>query len=328
MFAKTRARTDRLLTALVALLAIGLGASVYVAFRPDGPPPGDVASPPTVPAPSAISPAPLTDADIVALWGARDPKKPDEGVAPNVPGIDRHGTPQFIVRGIVYSTTKPSVAFIEAEKKLALYQEGQLADGWRIEKIERGAITVARGDVTRCIPVSTTSYAGRAWTPEPRKDTQTAAQRRTVSISGSKAPGGKTLAKRERRVFGPTGASNRQPRTVFRPPPGADATVAVPQALVEKARTDPRSLLGDVKAAFFKDRDGTAKGVLLSRVPAGSLAARYGFAPGDRIVEVNGQQLTSLAQASQLYARHRNDSSATVTIERGGVRKNVVYYAR
>ena len=172
MFAKTRARTDRLLTALVVLLAIGLTASVYVAFRPDGSPPGDLASPATVPAPSEASPAPLTDADFVAVWGAHAPKNLGADVAPDPSDIGPDGMPRFIVRGTVCSATKPSVAFIEAAKKLGLYREGQLADGWRIEKIERGAITVARGGVTRCIPVSTTSYAGRPWAPEPRRSAE------------------------------------------------------------------------------------------------------------------------------------------------------------
>ena len=328
MFAKKRARTDQLLTAVVVLLAAGLCASVYVAFRSDTPTFRDVEPPAAAPEISPAPPAPLTEADLTAVWGARDPEKPSDEAPNTASPAELNGRPTFVVRGIVYSTTGPSVAFIEVAKKLGLYREGQLAEGWRIEKIERGAVTVVSGDARFCMPISAASYAGRPWNPEPQPAvTRTVETDRPSPVVSKTGPDGReqTLQRTIRRAGVP--ASRSRP-PLFPRPENADATVAVPQDLVEKARTDPRSLMDEVKFGFIKDADGRTNGVVLNRVPTGSLAARYGFAPGDRIVAVNGQALTSLAQASRLYDRHRNDSSATVTIERGGVRKNVVYYAR
>jgi S1-C subfamily serine protease len=69
--------------------------------------------------------------------------------------------------------------------------------------------------------------------------------------------------------------------------------------------------------------DPSAEGVVVTTVPADSIAAQYGFQPGDIIVAVNG---TKIARTRDLERTTSNPSRLwRVTIERGGQQISAVF---
>jgi len=104
--------------------------------------------------------------------------------------------------------------------------------------------------------------------------------------------------------------------------------VAVAPELVEKLRQDPKSVRFGVNFSPLVDKRGTMRGISVDGVASGSVGARYGLAPGDRILAVNGHPITSPSSAMQLYQRYRNSDSVSVTLLRDGTERNVVFYVR
>jgi len=99
--------------------------------------------------------------------------------------------------------------------------------------------------------------------------------------------------------------------------------VSISREVMESARQDPAAALEGVRYEFPTGGQG---GILLSAVPVKSLPARCGFAPGDRIVAVNGQPIDSPNRALELYARYRDSASVVVTLERQGKRRDIEYF--
>jgi len=118
-----------------------------------------------------------------------------------------------------------------------------------------------------------------------------------------------------------------------RPAPGVarwvepvdDATFRVDRRLVEAALGG-----GEALAPSLRGVDGRlgAEGFTLSRVPPGSLPARLGLLAGDRIVALGGRPLSGLEGIAQAQVELARSSRVTVTVLRGGVRRDLVYDVR
>ena len=326
MLAKLRARLDRLATGGLILLACALCASVYFALTP--------ATGKTSTEPPALAPkqtfdtdaSPLTEERLSAVWKHRDPV---EGAPPSRVVSVTAKPALFTVRGIIYSSTGESVAFIEDKGNLVLCAVGHQLDGWEISAIEATAVTVIKDGEEHRLFYSPASYANRplkAMIPFGKSETQAVASRAVGARHRQVSD--RTRQNRDegtRRVASVAAAPlRRAPRDH-----NADATQALPRSIAEKARRDPEALADGVKMSPALASDGKKMiGVSIDHVANGSIAARYGLATGDRVVAVNGQTIDSPTRAYQLYQRYRNSDEVSVTIERGGKRKTVLYYVQ
>lgn len=67
--------------------------------------------------------------------------------------------------------------------------------------------------------------------------------------------------------------------------------------------------------------DGT--GVVLRHVQSGGVAERAGCIAGDRLLMINGTPLTTISQTQQLIANLQRGATLQITLERGGIRREV-----
>ena len=282
-----------------------------------------------------VSPSPrtseraLSSKDLWACWAGRDPApravsrtpaRPPRAKPVVPPKPPPPPAPSFLVRGIIHEPRDGSVVFIEHDKELCLKRRGERIRGWRVLTIDVDAITIGRDGRVERLGLAERRFAsaGRGLAPGPRRPQGRGA--RTNRVRSHRGPGRRGLARTSR------GAT---PLAVTPRRGDADAMVAVPASLVEEARKDPLAVYrrDGVKLAI-SSKDGRMDGVTISAMPRGSLAARFGFAVGDKIVAVNGQPLDSPARALQLYNSHRDSNALTVTLERSGQRRNVLFYER
>ena len=336
MFAGRQLRRDRLLSAGLALLVIGLCAAVYLVWNSRPRLFTDIGEEPAIASDTDATRAATRAAeDFRGVWEGRDPDR--VATETELSDLARAGTSSsdalgFTLRGTIYSTTGESLAFIECGGTLGVYGVGEIIEGWRLTAIRISSVTVTRDDQERTLAVQYRPFSGR--TPsalasrastndrvsEPESSTSVGSAR-PVAGKGSRH-GVATQGVRTTQSSGPV-ATTPRPR-----PQGADATVAVAPELVERLRQDPTSVRFGVDFSPLVDKRGTMRGISVDGVASGSIAARYGLAPGDRILAVNGQPISSPASAVQLYQRYRNSNSVSVTLLRDGTERNVVFYAR
>lgn len=333
MFTRLRVMLDRTLLVAVILLGLGLGGAAWLAFGPESAAPPTSRAIETAPGGPHEAPAPVSEQELARLWAGLDPERPP--AADKAPGSAPAKTASpdamhFALRGVIFSTTRPSVAFIQHGKRVGLYRVGQIIDGWEIRHIGRGGVTFAKDGKERQVGIASSSYADRGGAPLRTDAAQAARRSASPPSQQEKTPSLLGRSSRSRRFGRAVRASLTTPPSVksFRPPPDADASVSIPKQVAERARTDPKSLMTGVELSVLRGKNGVMQGVSLDNVAQGSIAARYGLAPGDRIMAVNGESISSPARAAQLYQRFRGNDSVTVTLERNGQRKNVVYYVR
>lgn len=132
-------------------------------------------------------------------------------------------------------------------------------------------------------------------------------------------------------------ATNGVPRgRVTKPsPPPRDFARLVERVDEDTYRVD-RSLL-DLAVSSGPELAGALRGVggrlsaggyVLSRVPPRSLPALLGFAMGDEIVAIGGRPLSGLEAILRAHAELARSPRVTLTVVRGGVKREVVYEVR
>jgi len=340
MFRRLRARLDRLVALVLVLLGCGFCAALYVALRPL-PDPSAAGEEVNVVASEKVSqlPSALTEEELRVLWAGRDPHQPPSTASAVPKKRDAASQPAssdagaFTVRGIIYSTSGSSVAFIESRGKLGLYRTGQTLDGWTIVAIGRDSVSFGKDGRAHEVAMAHYAYSdrprvartARPASVRPRPTRPTPAKPTQVKAPGRRSRQAMGMAQPVRDVSGSTAST---PRPLPPRARDADATVAIPQKVVEKARANPQAVMKGVNLSPILAKNGSMSGIALNKVGIGSLAARYGLAPGDRILAVNGRRIDSAARALQLYQRYRHSDSVMVTLERNGKRKNVLFYAR
>jgi len=329
-----RTAAERLATpALIALLA-GLGASVYFVSRT---PPA--AAPPVSHQVEAIAQTPismpvLTEDDLSVVWRGIDPLPARVTPAPPQPAPDKRSTGTkapfpLKVRGIIFSDDAHSVAFLESGKQMILCRAGATVGGWSVAHVDKYSVTIRKGEEVRVLTVEHPGFdampvdrpgGGRRGAGHRPRATAPArpglSSPRTSRERGRPTPAGVVSARREEETVRPT-----------KPPPtDADVTIAVRKEDVDLARSTP---MAAVRGLAFEPimQAGGMEGILLRTIPKGSLAARYGFAPGDRIIAVNGEVIDSPQRMFQLYRRYQHSDAVRITIERGGKRRDILYYA-
>ncbi len=317
----------RAVSAVLLVLVCSCVGAAYLALKPTPATPSAQGEAARLPA-ARVLPAPgLSEQDLGVIWRGRDPRTASlQPVAPITPepSTDPQGLP-FKLRGIVYSTAGDSVAFVERDGEVVLFSAGDTVDGWVVSVIDAGSITLAKDGVERVLGIESRAYAA---------DQLTA----MASARGGVSPerGGAPATQYAARAAGGRGSAavdSAQPAGLTpRPQPrlagGVDARVAVPRDLVDAVRKDPTSVEYGISYSADVGRDGKVQGYRIDSVKAGSLAARYGLAPGDKIVAVNDLPVDSPASVVRIYQRYLNSNSATVKIERGGEVKEVTYYVR
>jgi len=326
-----RTKTDRALSGAIVLL---VGAAVFAAYTAVRPLRRvTLGSEARTVQRNAAAPAPeLSEKDLEVVWRGRDPDWTPASQTPGGSARPATEAPSFKLRGVIFATDGASCAFIESAGRIGLYEPGATIDGWKIAGIEVGKVRVVRGEEECTLQVEA-SYVSR---PLPRVNAPagdqgtygaTAASDRAQSASGP--DDGRASAKLAPGTVSPAPVSGG--RTV-RPPPspvaGADGQVAVPRELVQTIRNDPQSVRFGVRYTPEIAPDGTMRGYAIDHVEPGSLAARYGLAPGDRILAVNGIPLDSPARIVQLYQRFRNSDSVRVRLQRGGSVREYVYFVK
>lgn len=312
MMFSTRKRTDRLVTFTLATLAATVGAGAWFAFQPLSRPPA-----PPAPAPAASVPAPAPDLSPSADIAVAPPKVAAPPAAESLP---------FKLHGVIYSTSGASVIFLQAGSDSRIGRVGDAFDGWKLTRIDKDRATFTREDRDLTLVMENVRYEGG-----PMLATVAAA---TVQSPGSARPAGTPGNSREKMLtVSRTTAAAPRPKA----PAGVDATVAVARQDAERMRQvaekalkeDPASVLqGAIQGIKVEPclKQGQMEGLLLRSVPVGSLAAQYSLAPGDRILAVNGQPLDSFSRAMELYRTMGNTDSVTVTLEREGKRREVMFY--
>ena len=327
MLGRRRAQLEKIVLCALVALTCGLGGAIYLALKPlhtaptqeNGAESGSLAS-----APSALS-----EQQLRVIWQGRDPLQPD--VEPlNVRDLLKTESKSaavlpFTLRGIIYATEGVSVAFIEAGGKVALYGTDAMVAGWRVSAIEINAVTVIKEGEERILTISR-NYASRPLAIASSALTRSAPDRNRRG--NAKLLAGKNQAKRGGAKGGVALHSSTPRRRLPPPLQGAHGRVAVPQEIVDTMRINPASLEIGAHYSVSLDRQGKAQGYAIDRVKPGSLAARYGLAPGDRILAVNGQSINSPQSVTRLYRRYRNSNSVRVKIERGGQVREFIYYAQ
>lgn len=330
MLGRRRVLLERAASFALAALTCVLGVAIYLALKPlpAAPTQGNGAE---ANAP-ASAPAAVSEQQLQVIWQGRDPEPPDleplnarDLLKPQLASAD---SLPFKLRGIIYATDGISVAFIEAGGKVTLYSADTMVEGWRVAAIKINAVTVIKDGVERVLTIGH-GYAGRPL-GRPAASTRTGADIRDGSgkQAASKSLAGKNRAKRAGARAG-LSQSSGTPRGQLPPPlNGAHGRVAVPQAIADTIRTDPTSLEFGAHYSMNLDQQGKMQGYAINKVNPGSLAARYGLAPGDRILAVNGLAINSPQSVAQIYRRYRNSSSVRVKIQRGGQVRDFIYYAQ
>lgn len=327
MLGRRRSLLERVASfALVALMCV-LVAAIYLALKPLHTEPtqgnGAEANSP------ASAPSALSEQQLQVIWQGRDPQQPDfeplnarDLLKPQLASAD---TLPFKLRGIIYATDGISVAFIETGGKVSLYGTDAMVAGWRVSAIEISAVTVIKDGEERTLTIYR-NYASRPMAIASSALTRGAPARKERGKARSFA--GKNQGKSGGVEVRSSQSSSTSRRGPLPPLQGAHGRVAVPQALVDTIRTDPTNLEFGAHYSTSLDRQGKMRGYAIDQVKPGSLAARYGLAPGDRILAVNGQAISSPQRVAQLYRRYRNSSSVRVKIERGGQVREFIYYAQ
>ncbi len=334
MFGRRTTLWKRLLTAASLLLAAGVCASAYLALsgRPTPSPLGEGFTGTGGPG-SSTQDGSAAERDLAHLWMGRDPERAvtspptqgrpeDEGKRDRVP---------FKLRGVIYSSGDDSVAFVAVGEELLLLGQGEELQGWKVAAIQPRAVVLERGDTRLELAIQSLPVAERPVADLTANAGQGGENEEGVghfrAQAGAAAPDAEGAA--ETAQLQDTARTRERP-PAYRPPAleGADARVRVPETLVDKVRQDPGSVEFGVRYSWQLDGGGKMAGYRIDRVEPGSLAARYGLAPGDRILAVNGVPLDSPARALELYRRFRGSDSARVTIARNGETKDVLYYVR
>ncbi len=326
-----RTLLDRLTMPAFIVLIAGLGGSAYIVCRP----PHVVATISTQQV-DAIAVAPLsvpalTKDELSVVWRGIDPAPPPVRLPASTPAAAKP-TPvakaPFLlkVRGIIFSDDGHSVAFLESGKQMTLCRAGATVSGWRVDRIGKYAITVSKGEEVRELTVEHPGFDAMP-VDHPRQGTP---RGESPLRSHHAARAGASTTTRPGNSTSRRSASIDREKTIIpstKPPPNdADVTIAVRQEDVDFARNTP---MAAVRGLTFEPamRDGAMEGASLRKIPKGSLAARYGFAPGDRIIAVNGDVIDSPQKMFQLYRRYQNSSAVRITIERNGKRRDILYYA-
>ncbi|HHK60321.1 MAG TPA: hypothetical protein ENJ73_01170 [Desulfobacterales bacterium] len=86
-------------------------------------------------------------------------------------------------------------------------------------------------------------------------------------------------------------------------------------------------ILGSLKVTPYEE-NGVPQGLRISGLKVGSFLHQMGLRNRDVILEVNGEPLTGMEAAAQLFAKYRDSDEATVTVLRRGERKQIHYRIR
>ena len=327
MFPQSRNRLDTFVTAGLVVLAIGLSVAFYVALKPvdSAHGPGQNALPLQAGIEADASAAPQAR-DFTVIWeGEPDVQKPSASSTGRIVPANSSTAPDFQLVGVFRWTFSPSMACITRNGKQALYGLGDTVAEWEISDIRERSVTVTRDGEEKTLHMGQPAYARLPSRVSPETPLTRNTPVSNEPVSAPRAPGasgrGSLQTQRTRSTSQP-----RKPRPTK--PEGVDATVAVAAGIIERLREDPASVKFGASFTPNLDKRGKMQGIVLNKIAAGSLAARYGLAPGDRILAVNGQAISSLNAAMELYQRYRGSDSVRVTIERGGLLRNVLFYAR
>lgn len=335
------------------------GLLVYGAYRTGGALTSEVG-----PAPSAVSrtaparpaPALLTAADLRNLWENYDPAPapvPSREAPPRAEPRKDADKPEprrpdisMVLRGVIFHHANPSasVAFIESGGELDFFRRDETVGEWRVVEITRGSVALEREGERRRIGIRQLARSERAREAEHAPASEPRASAREGTPFGRRPrgipppsrfpkPEGEVL-RDEDIAYGSVVVEAPGParaETASRPETAANGAVGeeVPEEVVERLRRNPFQAVREDGVQLAPHFAGQRmEGVALLDVPAGSLASRFGFQSGDRIVEVNGQPLDSVGQAVSLYNQNRNARSVTVVVDRGGQRRELTFRTR
>ena len=329
MFRSRRALLESALGAGLVALALALAGGLYHMLKtPARPATGGPETRPARHASAAAARKPITPSRLSVVWRGRDPAREPVVASKTISAATRaqRRPPapriRFKVRGIIYEPGGDSVAFIESGKSISLQRRGDVIEGWRVLAVDMSAVTFTRNGRAIRLKLQELPFARRTAASQPEGP----AEDRTLPAG---VASGADRFGRKRVVAVMPASRSRGPARVIPDSGSADATVAIPRDLVASVRKDPIAAVRRDGVKFsINVRDGKMAGVTIGQVPRGSLAARYGFTRGDKILAVNGQPLDSPSRLFDLYNRHRNSNSVTVTLERSGRRKDVMFYAR
>jgi type II secretion system protein C len=310
---------ERLAALGIVLLVAGLGAGVYLALGP-----GPDRAPAGVPV--AVSPAPegpsgpLSESDLKVLWEGFDPKRSVSALLPLTP---QGPAVPFTIQGIIYSADGDSVAFVKAGSKVQLCRAGDVIDGWTVKAIEPGRVLFDKDGRELALVVGGRTYPAGG------------APSMVALASPAVRPGRNTPPPADpslRRRYSPpaprpVGTQGTMPLPTAEERAAVDGAVGLPSDLADMARNNPSTVMNGVTLEPHMV-DKQMRGITIAQVAKDSFAARYGLAPGDRVLAVNGEPLDSAGRVYQLYNRYRHDNSVRVTIERAGQVKDVLYYVR
>lgn len=298
---------DRAATAGLAGLAVALGLCVYAVSRP-----ARQEAPKPAPAPvkaKAVEPR-VTEADLAVIGAApiAPLARPEPPPAPEKPPLK--------LRGIICGDADGTAVFIEAGGKTAVCRVGEMVDGWTLDVVLPDAARFSRAGKQITLEVERRAFAdaGASVSRSSEAPAPMAKSGASYAVSSAAAQPSSAAARTDK-----TAPSSRQ---VSPGTPAGVTRVSLSRETVAKAKQDPLAAVEGVKYEFGSGGQG---GLLLSAVPAQSLAARCGLAPGDRIVAVNGQPINSPNQALEMYARCRDSAKVVVTFERQGKRREVEY---
>jgi type II secretion system protein C len=231
-------------------------------------------------------------------------------------------TAPFTIRGMIASLSgSSSVVFIQSSSGVSMIRQGEVTDGWKLTDVKGNTATFAREGRTVTLSLAKPQY-------EAGGGTATAS-----APSGPSSPLGRLRAGLI--VTGPV-----QLPPIPQSPQGPSAAAAsasvgsatakgteivVPRSLVDAVRANPLAAMQGLSIQPYMP-NGQMQGYTIANVASDSVAAPY-LSPGDRILAVNGTPINSIGSAMNIYQQliANNVSSATVTMERGGQRQNVVY---
>jgi hypothetical protein len=96
-----------------------------------------------------------------------------------------------------------------------------------------------------------------------------------------------------------------------------DTHYTIPRSLVDKVLSNPMAVVKGARVVPAM-KDGKPSGFKLYAVRPSSVFALIGFANGDRIIAVNGMELSSPDKALEMYTKLRDATDFAVDIERRG----------
>lgn len=306
------------LTALgIVLLVIGLGAGIFLALSS-----GPHRTVSTTPASISLNThpvEPISDSDLKVVWEGYDPKRSPTLAAAALQG----NTPSpLVVQGIIYSPDEASVAFIKSGSQVMLGRVGDVIDGWNIKAIEPGRVVFDKDGTELALAVGGRKYEASGAIP-PALLALDASSPKAMSRAGLGGPS--KAGMRAVPPLKPVVAKASLPSAAERAI--SDAAVGIPTTIADLARNNPASVMEGVKVEpLIVDKQ--MRGVTIAQVAGNSIAARYGLAPQDRIIAINGEPLDSTSRIYQLYSRYRNSDKVRVTIERAGQVKDVLYFVQ